>query len=285
MLQMIAESALSRVKLVTAGATVSAVKAVINPFASINSHLAVMFQSFAAWLLLTDRKNSRIRIFILSITAMMFTAFQRLFLLWLFYGVALFEAVNMFLTKAIGEFDFTGSNSSEYSLLLISLYLTAHLAAGVGCGVFLIRFTAEGLSAPDGEKILKEFNDSLPQIELQNNIIRKKFRWLVPITILMFITAVTYTLTPQNSVVLFSQILLRYIFALLLLLILRTLYVSIVKRRTGVNPGFIETVQEVKNMKTYFLFAYSKTKTIPLLKKPEVFFRILIQLAKLSAQP
>lgn len=280
MLQMIAEASFAKIKLLSAGIKVSAVKAVINPFASINSHLAVFFQSATGSIFLQSGTTTKVRIYLLSFSAMIFTAFQRLFLVWLFYGMVLYDAVNLFLSKLVSEFEFLNLKTYDYSLLLISVYLTAHLAAGVFCGRFIHKFIQSKPKWDENYNLSEKFLTFTEGKAAKTNSRGIKFSWILPICVLLFIALGSYTISPDNFPFLLMQIAARYILALILLFLLRTLYVSFMRNRSENNPAISEPIADVKKMRVYFSFAYQETKSIPLLKKPEMFFKVLLQISK-----
>jgi hypothetical protein len=287
LLQMIAETAAGRLKLIMAGVRVSAVKAVINPFASFNSHFAVLAQSFIAGIVLSQKKNTLIRLMIFSITAMMLSALQRLVTLWLFYGIFLYDAVNIFMRNVLKELGADGTIAySDFSFTLITFYLTAYLTAGVIAGVLIYRMSRGELS----NETAADLSDRLEVFRLNNNLITsksgKRLKWIAPVFILISLGIISYSINSENSFVIISLILIRYLFALLLLFFIRTLYTRYIHRKMTKNtdrtPDFIEK-EDVLEMKIYFSFAYNETRNKPLYKRPVIFFRTLITIAKISA--
>lgn len=284
-LQMIALSARGKLKFAASGFRVSAIKAVINPFASINSHLAVILQSVLAGIFLYKQHLSLLRLLLLSISAMLLSAIQRLFLLWLFYGMLLYDAVNIFIQKTLSEFGLgTHVTTTDFSHLILLIYLTAHFAAGIAAGTLIYRFTGKDITKTK----IYEIEERLSQFSLRKQTSAasrsKKIKQLGSLIILIFLAGISYTISSENFPMLLAQIIIRYALAVLVLMVIRAVYLGLIKKRLDDNTDSGHSVAEdVTSMKVYFAFSYHETKGKAVYKKPWIFLSTLFSIARISA--
>ena len=103
------------------------IKAAISPHSPVTAYLAVGFQGVLGSLLMSGDPLSWIRLSVLTFTALMESAIQKLLTLWLFFGTAFWNAVDAFgdwIAKMLAL-------DVEGYVIPISLYLGVYLVVGL----------------------------------------------------------------------------------------------------------------------------------------------------------
>lgn len=246
---------------IAAGLKVSAVKFAVNPFASINSHFAVMIQSSIGELYRTIKIHLFLRLLFFSLFVLSFSAFQRLFTLWLFFGMSLYNALNIFSAKIIS--DMTGSGFStlpDISYLLITLYFLTHIAAAIPFAMFCYTAINRLESALEHDKDTlvkyKEFDASQNSLRIKHK--PGKFYLIYAGILLLFIAASFYS-GEGNQILNISLILLRFIGALLLFKFAKYIYRKYINNITDNQPAAEKALWEANRIYRYLRFAAKET--------------------------
>jgi len=116
-------------------------KALVSPQTPFNAYLAVGFQGLAVEFLFMYLKSEKSAALLLGILALLQSAVQKLLVLTIVFGKALWESIDVFgrlILKGLGingqEIQLPG-----LSLLLIAAYMALHLAFGIFCGWYAPR--------------------------------------------------------------------------------------------------------------------------------------------------
>ena len=153
------------------------VKAVVTPFVPLNSFFAVTLQGLLGFVFFSIFPSKNISALLLGISALTFAAFQKLIMMTLLFGNALWDSIDSFvsfITSQVPILNF-GLNASA-SFIIILIYTSIHLLAGVIVGYYAGRFDKwlEAKSAQlKAENIDKDFSEHV--FEKRKNGKRK--RW------------------------------------------------------------------------------------------------------------
>lgn len=107
-------------------------KMMLSPHSPPTAYIAVMFQGVAGELVFLNRKYFRVSCLLLAVIALVESAIQRLLVLTIVYGTAVWEAVDIFLSRLSGE-----STPTSYSWYLAGGYVFLHLIVGIFVGRFI----------------------------------------------------------------------------------------------------------------------------------------------------
>ncbi|AFN73606.1 hypothetical protein MROS_0362 [Melioribacter roseus P3M-2] len=112
------------------------VKAVVSPYSPLNSYFAIAVQAFLGYYLYTYVKSHRTATFLLGVITLLYSASQRLFMLTLLFGFTFWESLNEFADYIVLQFyQFDTSSGFSLSMMIITLYVGAHLIAGITVGL------------------------------------------------------------------------------------------------------------------------------------------------------
>ena len=121
---------------------VMAIKAMVSPHTPVNAYLAVGIQGVLAEVSFYLFRSLRISVFILAFGSLLEAALQKLFILTLVFGNALWDSINIFGRMIYSEFLFKGNHVPPLTLsfVLISIYVGLHILAGIGMGLWIPGF-------------------------------------------------------------------------------------------------------------------------------------------------
>jgi hypothetical protein len=111
------------------------IKLAISPHSSFTAYVAVSFQAASAWFFYRFIPDLRIAAYVTAIISMLESALQKVIILTIFYGNALWEAINTFGKWATTQAGLVLPFSS--SEILIVAYLTIYIINGIFIGHFI----------------------------------------------------------------------------------------------------------------------------------------------------
>ena len=161
------------------------VKAIISPHSPLTAYLAVSLQGVLGYLLFSTKKFYKLSALLLGILVLFFSGIQKIIVLTILFGNTLWESLDIFIKAIASELLNINHLEINYGYLLISAYVSLHLAAGIFIGIYAGRLP---------EKI-NNYKNKSPSI-LQNKAIeelpkrekRKKKSWLLrPTGIFIFL--------------------------------------------------------------------------------------------------
>jgi hypothetical protein len=121
-----------RGNIIKATIVVAVFKMMLSPHSPFPAYIAVFFQGLLGELLFMNRRWFRLSCFLLALLSMIESAMQRLLMLTIFYGVALWKAIDQTLSKLTGEKTIT-----NYSYYFAIGYIIIHIIAGIFVGWFM----------------------------------------------------------------------------------------------------------------------------------------------------
>ena len=123
-------------------------KILLSPQSPFPAYIAVLFQGICGELIFSGRKNFKARCYLLAFLALIESAFQRVIVLTILFGVDFWKAVNEFIS-GLTQTD----PSTNYSLYFVITYVALHLIAAFFIGRFtssipkLLSFSKEELQS------------------------------------------------------------------------------------------------------------------------------------------
>ncbi len=123
----------SKGEIIKATLLVIIIKALLSPHTPVSAYFAVLLQGAMGELLFLSGMPFKLSCLLLGIASLLQSAFQKLIILTLIFGVDFWKALDEFL-NSINKM--MGLSSISYSIYLIAIYLGLHLLAGIFVGIF-----------------------------------------------------------------------------------------------------------------------------------------------------
>jgi hypothetical protein len=120
-------------KILHATLLVMIVKLTLSPHTPFTAYFAVMLQGLFGELLFGVKTPYRIAAYLVAVFGLMQSAFQKLIVLTVLFGVEGWKALDEFLNSVLVSF---GSTDTRYSQYIIMIYLLLHFIAGLAAGRF-----------------------------------------------------------------------------------------------------------------------------------------------------
>ena len=138
---LIATASQKRGTILQATVIVLIIKGLVSPHTPLAAYFAVAFQGLLGEVLLRPKRYLLLSSLVLGVVTLFQSAIQKILILTLLYGQALWESIDVFVNLLVNQFSFLlpVTNHINYSLWLISFYLGIHLLAGVGIGLVAAR--------------------------------------------------------------------------------------------------------------------------------------------------
>ena len=125
----------SKKTLLEATVKVILVKFVVSPYSPINAYFAVMLQAFLGYILFYGGFN-KISAILLGFFSLLLSAFQKIIILTLVFGMTLWESVDIFFDFVMDKIIPGTQNIDQpsFSYLIIGVYISIHLIGGLIAG-------------------------------------------------------------------------------------------------------------------------------------------------------
>ncbi len=163
-----------RGEILRAAVIVLIIKAMVSPYTPINSYAAVFLQGLIGELFFSVIINRNIAALLLGVISLLLSAFQKLFVITIIFGMNIWKSIDLFGNYIVSQFMFESADSTAFqiSLSLTALYVFIHLAAGIFAGLGSPRL---------GKQIVREFKNKDRIIDINFNpaaepVVRKKSR-------------------------------------------------------------------------------------------------------------
>ena len=170
------------------------IKAVVSPHSPLTAYLSVFIQGLLGEIFFLSRKFKLLSALLLGITVSLLNGFQKILVLTLIYGQALWKVINDFFSYVAEEWFFlSADNSINFSLIIISIYVGLHLAAGIAAGIMAYRIpraVRKNIDNPDTVQMLL-----IENVETKSDLNKtKKKRWLKPSALVIIFLSVSVIL-------------------------------------------------------------------------------------------
>jgi hypothetical protein len=111
------------------------IKFLVSPHTPLTAYFAVTVQGLLGYLLFFPKNIYRLSAFILGILTLFFSGIQKIVVLTLVFGNTLWKSLNIFIQQVAKEF-LSLKIDLQFGYLLITLYLSIHLLAGIFIGYY-----------------------------------------------------------------------------------------------------------------------------------------------------
>jgi len=111
------------------------IKFIISPYTPINAYFSVFAEGFLGILLFGIIKHHVLASLLLGIGSLLFSAFQKLLVITILFGITIWESIDIFSNYIINIFITSSEVSITFSYFLISLYIILHISGGIIAGI------------------------------------------------------------------------------------------------------------------------------------------------------
>jgi hypothetical protein len=147
--------------IIKATITVILIKGLVSPHSPVTAYLAVFLQGALGQILFYYKRFFKTSALLLGVSAGLLSAFQKLIVLTVLFGMTLWESIDLFFIYIISQFTDNTSTSINYSYILAGLYIIIHLSGGIFFGLLAgsipYRIDSANISLKDEISQYKEF--------------------------------------------------------------------------------------------------------------------------------
>jgi len=180
------------------------IKAVGSPYTPITAFVAVLIQGLLGELLFSSRKFFAVSAVSLALLSAVYSAFQKLFLVTVLFGTALWKSIDLFFNYVLKQFSFLGPDI-HFSYYLIGIYLALHLVFGTIFGVIAAKIPKVLMGLPDSslliprEKIEIVENESLSSKKRGKKFWFQKMSGIIVFVFLLMALFISYFYTGNHN--------------------------------------------------------------------------------------
>lgn len=151
------------------------IKGIVSPHTPITAYFAVFLQGILGEILFYNKRFFKISALILGLLTLLFSSMQKIIILTVVFGNTLWESIDQFAIFIVNNFIDKG-DSFNFSYILIGIYLSIHVIAGIMVGLFAgkLPFWIEDVIEENGIEITA-FQDS--NFDITEKKKRKHKRW------------------------------------------------------------------------------------------------------------
>lgn len=168
------------------------IKMAVSPHSPAPAYFAVWFQGIFGWLVFSAFRFNRVSLAFFAVIALMESALQKVLVLTIYFGMSIWDSINLFTDFVVKQFGFHGN--IEMSKWLIGTYLFLYLLGALFFSYITIRVISKfsmdfsGLNAA-----FHNFHDAQKTITKKKKLIGKR-TWLG--IILLFILSIVVFINP-----------------------------------------------------------------------------------------
>ena len=262
------------------------IKFIISPYTPINAYFSVFVEAILGTILFAVIKQHAFASLLLGITSLLFSAFQKLFVITILFGNTLWESIDIFTNYIINIFISSGDISIAVSYFLIGVYLFLHLTGGIMAGIisgripnWIINFSG---------KI--EYEEIVPVDKLDHNSKRKKRRtWfqkksgILIITMSALLIVISFFGNELESNLPLSILLMfvrSIVITTLWFLVISPIAMKLVRRylnkkKSNYTTDIENIVDQFPYMKAVVIYSWVSTKGLKGISKIKIFFSYL----------
>ncbi len=237
------------------------IKALVSPHTPLTAYFAVTLQGLLGYLLFLPKRFFRISALLLGVLTLFFSGIQKIIVLTILFGNTLWKSINIFVNQVANEFLSLGLHPDiHYGYLLIVVYVTLHLSAGVIVGLYAgslpkrINFFSRQMKNLN----LDSSESQLPRKEKKG----KKKSWLlrptgiIILTILIVVLIYSYY-NPYKSELASLDIIIMLIRSIVLTVLWYALLAPFVRKMfqkfiSGKNSFYSKEIDEILNLFPHF---------------------------------
>ncbi len=237
------------------------IKALVSPHTPLTAYAAVGIQGLLGYLLFINKNFYRLSAMLLGILTLLFSAVQKIIMLTILFGNTLWKSINIFIKQVSTEFFNIGQSSDiNYGYLLVLVYVTIHIIAGIFIGFYagLLPQKISYYKKQIAEIKFNEFENGLPKKDKK----KKKKSWLqrptgIILLIISFMALLFSYLFPSSSeipaieiiIMLIRSVVLTIIWYVLLAPVVKSLFQKYLSSRKSL---YSKEIDEILNMFPHF---------------------------------
>ncbi|MBP9582204.1 MAG: hypothetical protein KBE38_08595 [Ignavibacterium sp.] len=233
------------------------IKALVSPHSPLTAYFAVGIQGLLGYLLFSTKKFYTFSALLLGIFTLFFSGIQKIVVLTILFGNNLWKSINIFIDQVFNDFLSLGINSNiNYGYLLVGIYVSIHLLAGVFIGIYAGRLPKKLNSFLQNNPLINfdETDFEYPKKDEK----RKKKSWLlrptgiIIITVLISLLIFTYLFPSSKEIasieiiiMLVRSVALTFIWYIFLAPIIKKLFQKYLSNKKSV---YAKEIDEMMNM-------------------------------------
>lgn len=237
------------------------IKALVSPHTPLTAYAAVGIQGLLGYLLFINKNFYRLSAMLLGILTLLFSAVQKIIMLTILFGNTLWKSINIFIKQVSTEFFNIGQSSDiNYGYLLVLVYVTIHIIAGIFIGFYagLLPQKISYYKKQIAEIKFNGFENDLPKKDKK----KKKKSWLqrptgIILLIISFMALLFSYLFPSSSeipaieiiIMLIRSVVLTIIWYVLLAPVVKSLFQKYLSSRKSL---YSKEIDEILNMFPHF---------------------------------
>lgn len=173
-------------------------KMMISPYSPPTAYIALFFQGFFGETLFHFKKNYKITCWIFAIITMLESAWQRIIIVTVLYGLNFWKALNNFINELTQQ-----KTIANYSLIIALVYIICHLIIGIIVGWFAGNFPkkikewkeATKNSLKEGERESEKWMINISNENFSSHFLKQKRKKKIKIGLLViwFVLIILYT--------------------------------------------------------------------------------------------
>jgi len=169
---------------------VALVKFIVSPYSPIFAYLAILIQCFLGYVLFY-RGFNKFSPIILGFLSLLFSAFQKLIILTLLFGMTLWESIDVFFDFILNRVFPNNLLLDEFniSFIIVGLYISSHIVGGLVAGwygsILPLRLENRGR-----KKVLYKNFDENKDLNIYGKKEKRKNWWFKPSSIAIFMFSV-----------------------------------------------------------------------------------------------
>lgn len=200
-LSQIANSVENKTDIIKSTITVIVIKALISPNSPITAHFAVFIQGLFAFIFFASLRNNTLSIILLSLFSSIYSAFQKIFITTILFGMTFWNSIDDFMKYVLKIFGVNHFNYS-FSLILVIIYLLIHLFGAIFFAIITIRIPIWLEKNSPRFKDINEFITPDEKINSQINFSKKRKKWYKKpsrVALLLFLVAISLLTVIDSS--------------------------------------------------------------------------------------
>lgn len=173
------------------------VKFVVSPYSPVNAYFAVIIQCLLGYLLFF-RGFNKISPILLGFLALLFSAFQKIIVLTVIFGMTFWESIDVFFFFIVDNFlpNNGVDRSISLSYVIIALYFSIHILGGIFAGLYATNLPGRLRKGEYDQNHAKEFINSSGEFNDERKKSKKNWwlrpKYLILLFFFLFIIVLTF---------------------------------------------------------------------------------------------
>jgi hypothetical protein len=112
------------------------IKAIVSPHSPLTAYFAISLQGILGFILFSTKKFYKLSALLLGIFVLFFSGIQKIVVLTILFGTKLWESLDLFIEQVSAEIFKINHPDINYGYLLVGVYVSLHLFAGIFIGIY-----------------------------------------------------------------------------------------------------------------------------------------------------